>query len=152
MIIDNVFLFFLYVSNFGPVDQFLFCFVFPFYVSRPPCNRKYPSGVRAPFVCTAKSKKKVPLRRPAQLFLEKKSGECIGPPSTRHTLLVSCWIFSFPNRPRYAPCCYGVFPFSSHPRVGRSSRRGRCPKPEAHTASGGWRPMRLLFSSQGHLL
>ena len=37
----------------------------------------------------------------AAFFLKKESGECIGPPSTRHTRLVSCWIL-FSSRPRYA--------------------------------------------------
>ena len=91
----------------------IFCFVlFPFVFFSPSLQQEI--SLRAPFVCAAKSKKKSPLRwrqcqRRHSFFLKKESGECIGPPSTRHTRLVFCWIFSFPNRPRYARVTMACF-------------------------------------------
>ena len=126
----------------------IFCFVLlSFYFSHPPYNRKYPC---VPLVSASQKAKKVPcgggsVSGGATFSLKKKSGECIGPPSTRHTRLVSCWIL-FSSRPRYARVTMACSRSPPAHALG-APRDGPLPKPEAHIASGGWRPMRLFFSS-----
>ena len=111
----------------------IFCFVLlAFYFSHPPHNRKYPC---APLLSASqKAKNKSPLRwRQCQwrrhFFFEKRKWRVHRPSffETRHSFgFMLDFVFKSPS---VCPCYYVVFPFSSRPRAGRSSRRAAAPNP-----------------------
>ena len=88
----------------------------------------------------------------AQLFLEKRKRR-VHRPSFHETHLFGFLLdFQFSKPSTVCPCYYGVFPFSSCPRLGRFSRRAAAPKPRCTRRPVGGGQCVCFFSSQGHLL
>ena len=105
-----------------------------------------------PFCLRRKKQKKSPLRwrqcqRRRSFFFEKRKRR-VHRPSLHETHSLGFLLdFQFSKPSTVCPCYYGVFPFSSRPRVGAAA-----PNPRRTRRPVGGGQCVCFFSSQGHLL